>query len=177
MYLISQNNDKKDSKIMTTYQSKTHFFKKKMDIYKDSKYSNIPVCEQIAILFTVLAKEIDISEELYSQKKFEDAYKIVHENLSLCGKLCEILTEMHAQSGTSSKGDEWMNYFSHLMQGIVLLSSNHNIERKIKLIKSIHEMAGIWRNKRQTLTDELQNVNHSASQEKADDNLNINFDI
>jgi hypothetical protein len=163
---------------MTTHQNKTHLLKKKMNIYKDSKYSNIPVCEQIAILFTVLAKEIDNSEELYSQNKFEEAYKVVHENLGLCGKLCDILTEMLAQSGSTVKGEEWMVYFSNLMQGIVLLSSNHNIERKKKLIASVHEMAVLWRNKRQILANELQNVQTPLNPQKMiSENATINFDI
>lgn len=162
---------------MTIYHNKTHLFKKKMDVYKESKYSNIPVCEQIAILFTVLTKKIEHSEELYAQKKFEDAYKVVHENLALCGKLCEILIEMHAQNGTNSNSQEWMIYFSNLMHGIVLLSSNHNIERKNKLIQSILNMAELWRNKRELLTAELQNITTTIPQEKTNENLNINFDI
>lgn len=157
---------------MTHYNP--YHFKKKMNVYKDTQYANIPVCEKIALLFEVIAKEIDASEKLYAEKKFEEAYRVVHENLALCGKLCDILTEMLAHDGSEANGKGWMIYFKDLMHAIVLVSSNHHVERKNKLMNSLQEMAKIWREKGRKETKTVHHHNMKNTEKPLD---NVHLDI
>ena len=162
---------------MITDKNKHFIFMKKMSVYKDSKYNNIPVCEQIAILFDLIAKDVERSEDLYAQNKIQEAYTIVDNNIALCGKLCEILTAMLAANAKGESGEEWITYFSSLMRGIVLLSSNHNVERKQKLVKSIKEMGELWRNKGKEYAVTTHNAVHTKAEKSETINSSLNLDI
>ncbi|CAO5677369.1 MAG: hypothetical protein HEEMFOPI_01103 [Holosporales bacterium] len=119
--------------------------KNKIQAYTVGKHSNIPFCEQVAILFDAISKKITISEDLYAKKEYEKAYHVVKDNINLVTSLSEILTNSVIDEDDMTNANSWYNYFLGLIQSLVLLSSNHNTERKEKILESLHTMATMWR--------------------------------
>ncbi|MBP9753169.1 MAG: flagellar protein FliS [Proteobacteria bacterium] len=128
--------------------------KNKLQAYTASKHLNVPFCEQIAILFDTIAKKINKSEALYEQKEFEKAYHIVKDNINLVTSLSEILTTSVIDANDMENANTWHNYFVALTQSLVLLASNHNEERKEKILVSVHSMATMWRKRGEEIRKE-----------------------
>ena len=128
--------------------------KHKVNAYASNKHTNVPFCEQVAILFDILIKKINLSEDLYEKKEFEKAYHVVKDNINLCTSLCELLVSAVVDEKNMDNANTWQNFFLSLTQSLVLLSSNHNSERKEKILESLKAMATLWRKRGQEIQEE-----------------------
>jgi hypothetical protein len=128
--------------------------KHKVNAYASSKHTNVPFCEQVAILFDIIGKKVTLSEDLYERKEFEKAYHIVKDNINLCTSLCDLLVSSVVDEKNMDNANTWQNFFLSLTQSLVLLSSNHNKERKEKILESVKAMATLWRKRGQEIQEE-----------------------
>lgn len=102
--------------------------------------------EQLAIVFERIAYKIEEFEILYADHKFEAGYKKVAESVELCEQLSFIFLNNDEMIDTY----DWKTYFVTLIKTIFTLSSTHNPIMKEKLVKSLQDMAALWRANIQT---------------------------
>lgn len=129
------------------------FYKKNINVYRNAQLSSKPVQENAALAFEAIAKKIDEFELLYAEKKFEQACNKVSDTLTLCEGLSGLLIDitldgMQVDSGSHQVEStlDWQTYFIELMRTISSLASDHNPQKKEKLINSLKALAQEWRN-------------------------------
>lgn len=101
--------------------------------------------EQLALVFERIAHKIEEFEALYADQKYEAGYKKVVEVTALCEQLSFIFS-----NEKMIETYDWQTYFLTLIQTIFKLSSTHNPIMKEKLLKSLRDMATLWRSNCQT---------------------------
>jgi len=128
------------------------FYSKNINVYQNVQSESKPVQENAALAFEAIAQKIEESEVLYAEKKFEKACNKVSDTLTLCEGLSGLLIDISldgTQTEISSHKVEstldWQTYFIELMRTISSLASDHNAQKKEKLINSLKAIAQQWR--------------------------------
>ena len=129
------------------------FYRKNINVYKNAQSASKTVQENAALAFEAIARKIEEFETLYAEKNFESACNKVSDTLNLCeglsGLLIDITLDGMPIDSSSQNGEhtlDWEVYFIELMRTISSLASDHNPQKKEKLINSLKALAAQWRN-------------------------------
>jgi flagellin-specific chaperone FliS len=105
------------------------------------------VCEKVAFLFDHIAKTIQESERAYAEKDFVKGAEGSIKAMEFATGLCNILLPETDQQRDMmiDSGQDWQIYFTDLINTFGRLTISHNEVLLEKTVKSLNDMANLWR--------------------------------
>jgi len=116
-----------------------------MNQYVSNQFYSLTLCEQFAFIFTNMLKRLEQSERLYEEKKYEEASRLVNENITKTGALANYMIDFFCERHQDEFAQVWSQYLMTLMNDYTLLSIRHDPELKRSITERLTNTIQMWR--------------------------------